>query len=69
MIRRLFVVLVSLVAFIIPNAVGIGTWFLAADLDPVVRSLLAITGWVVAFALGTLLFWGIVVRAFPGDVR
>ncbi len=69
MIRRLFVILVSLVAFIIPNAVGVGTWFLAAGLDPVIRSLLSIAGWVVAFGLSTRLFWGIVVRAFPGEVR
>jgi hypothetical protein len=64
LIRQVFVVLASLVTFVIPNAVGLAVFYVTGGLDPVVRSLSAILGWVVAFGFSTQLFWRMIMRAF-----
>ena len=69
MIRHVFVIAASLVTFVIPNVFGLAAWFVAGGLDPVIRSLTAILGWVIGFGLSTQVFWRIIQRAFPGDVR
>jgi hypothetical protein len=69
LIRHAFVIAASLVTFIIPNAIGLAVWYVTGGLDPIIRSLTAILGWVVGFGLGTQVFWRIIQRAFPGDAR
>ncbi len=67
MIRQAYVVLASLVTFVIPNAVALGVWFLASGLEPEVRSLGSIFAWVVAFGVSTQLFWRLVQGLFQRD--
>jgi type II secretory pathway component PulF len=64
--RQALVIAISLVAFVIPNVVGFGVWYLGTGLPTIVRSLVAILGWVVSFGLSSLLFWRIVQVTF-GD--
>lgn len=67
--KQLLVTAISLVVFFVPNVAGFGTWFLTVGSIPVVlRSLVSILAWVVAFGLSTLLFWKLVLRALPGGV-
>jgi len=67
--KQAYVVLASLVTFVIPNAVALGVWFLASDLDPIIRSLGSILVWVVAFGLSTQLFWRLVQGLFRRDTQ
>jgi hypothetical protein len=64
MMKRVLVIAISLVAFLIPNLVGLGVWYVGGDLPAVLRSLTAIMGWVVAFGLSSLLFWRVVRTTF-----
>jgi hypothetical protein len=67
--KQAYVVLASLVTFVIPNTVALGVWFLAGDLDPIIRSLGSILVWVVAFGLSTQLFWRLVQGLFRRDTQ
>jgi ABC-type uncharacterized transport system permease subunit len=67
--KQAYVVLASLVTFVIPNAVALGVWFLAGDLDPIIRSLGSILVWIVAFGLSTQLFWRLVQGFFRRDTQ
>lgn len=67
--KQAYVVLASLVTFVIPNTVALGVWFLAIDLDPIIRSLGSILVWVVAFGLSTQLFWRLVQGLFRRDTQ
>jgi len=58
--KQALVVASSLVAFVIPNVVGLGVWYFGSGLPSIMRSLMAIFGWVVAFGLSSLLFWRMV---------
>ena len=59
---------ISLVAFVIPNIIGLGVWFLGDGLPTVLRSLTAILFWVVSFGLSSLLFWKLVQSAIGNRV-
>ena len=67
--KQAYVVLASLVTFVIPNAVALGVWFLAGGMDPIVRSLGSILVWVLAFSLSTQLFWRLVQGFFRRDTQ
>jgi hypothetical protein len=68
MMKHALVVVVSLVAFVVPNVVGLGIWFLAGDFPTILRSLTAIMGWVVSFGLSSLLFWRLIQTTFGSRV-
>jgi hypothetical protein len=67
-LKQVFVVAMSLVAFVIPNIVGLGVWVLGDGLPSLLHSLTAILGWVVSFGLSSLLFWRLVRVAFGNRV-
>jgi hypothetical protein len=62
------VVAISLIAFVVPNIVGYGVWYLADGLPTILRSLMAILGWVASFGLSAMLFWRLVLVAFGNRV-
>lgn len=63
--RHLVVVLLSLVPFAISSFAAVAIWESSEVLLNVWRLVFAASGWVVAFAAGTKLFWEVVVRLAP----
>jgi len=61
------VIALSLIAFFVPNAIGLAVWTLGDGLPEVLRSLTAILGWVVAFGASSMAFWRLAVRATRGS--
>lgn len=58
--KQVLVIVISLIVFLVPNLVGLTTWYFGANLPTVLRSLTAILAWVVSFGLSALLFWRVV---------
>jgi len=62
--KQLLVIAFSLVMFLIPNLVGLSLWYFGSGLPVLLRSLVAIMGWVVSFGASAVLFWRLVLVAF-----
>jgi type II secretory pathway component PulF len=66
--QQALVVAISLITFVVPNIVGFGVWSLGDGLPTILRSLMAILGWVASFGLSAALFWRLVLVAFGNRV-
>jgi hypothetical protein len=67
-LKQVLVVAISLVAFVIPNVIGLGVWVLGDGLPTLLHSLTAILSWVVSFGVSSLLFWKLVQGAIGNRV-
>jgi hypothetical protein len=63
--RRAAVVFLSLVPFVLSAVTTVAIWDSTWALIDLWRMILAVLGWVAAFALGTRLFWKVVLILAP----